>query len=80
MKANKPLKEAIFRAPETTDENKQPQQEQLYHMGTDPKNVKTTKQPSQDLINESHRNRMETFQQLREMDQDVVGKIKDKKK
>lgn len=80
MKANKPLKEAIFRAPETTDENKQPQQEQLYHMGTDPKNAKTTQQPSQDLINESHRNRMETFQQLREMDQDVASKIKDKKK
>ncbi|MBB6612890.1 hypothetical protein H7F15_17750 [Pontibacter sp. Tf4] len=71
MKANKPLKEAIFRAPETTDDSKQPQQEQLYHMGTRVTNAKNIDEPAQDLVNESHTNRMETFRNLREMDQAV---------
>jgi hypothetical protein len=80
MKANKPLKEAILRAPESTDENKQPQQEKLYHMGTAAKpQTKTNLQNAQqDLVNEKPRNRMESLYNLREMEYEVVKEKKNK--
>ncbi|MER2996448.1 hypothetical protein [Pontibacter populi] len=79
MKANKPLKEAILRAPESTDENKQPQQEQLYHMGTKPnaQNETDLKNQQKDLVNEKPRNRMESLHTLRELEYEVE---KEKKK
>ncbi|WP_162428794.1 hypothetical protein [Pontibacter pudoricolor] len=79
MKPNKPLKEAIFRAPESTDENKQPQQEKLYHMGTTakPKNETNPQKAQQDLVNEKPRNQMESLYNLRELEYEVV---KEKKK
>ena len=76
MKPDKPLKDAILRAPEATDEHKQSQQEQLYHLGEQ----QAVSSPSQqDLVNESHTNRMETFQNLREMEYVVDKKLRGKK-
>lgn len=77
MKANKPLKEAILRAPESTDENQQPQQEQLYHLGTDP-TPQTATVTKKDIINESSGNRIKSLHNLRELEYDVE-KIKAKK-
>ena len=76
MKTNKPFKEAILRAPESTDENKQPQQEQLYHMGTKSQTHNESNEP-QDLVNEKPRNCMESLHNLRELEYEVV---KEKKK
>ena len=75
MKANKPLKEAILRAPESTDENKQPQQEQLYHLGSQATGSTTTQQsPEQDLINEKPINVMGSLHQLRQLEYEVEKK------
>lgn len=79
MKANKPLKEAILRAPESTQENLQPQQENLYHLGTVPNKAEPGSHTHQDLINEKPRNCMESLQTLRELEYDVE-KIKMTKK
>ncbi|MEJ8756238.1 hypothetical protein WG947_04465 [Pontibacter sp. H259] len=80
MKANKPLKEAILRAPETNNENTQPQQEQLLHLGTSSKDKTTTAtaRPG-DLINESPRNRLASLQTLRELEQDIEKQQRKKK-
>ena len=79
MKANKPLKEAILRAPESTDENKQPQQEQLLNLGQKAANKTNTSSHKEDIINESPRNRIISLQNLRELEYDVEKQEKKKK-
>lgn len=75
MKPNKPLKEAILRAPESTEENQQPQQEQLYHLGSAQSVTSGQQAPheqeNQTLINESSRNRVESLHNLRELEYEV---------
>lgn len=73
MKANKPLKEAILRAPESTAESTQAQQEQLYHMSSEPTNASSTQQ-KEDLINESATNRVKSLQNLRDLEYEVEKK------
>ncbi len=74
MKTNKPLKEAILRAPESTEEDKQAQQEQLYHMGDKKSNKAQPRQ--EDLVNESSKNRIESLHNLRELEYDMEKKKK----
>ncbi|MBC5775463.1 hypothetical protein H8S95_15400 [Pontibacter sp. KCTC 32443] len=80
MKTNKPLKEAILRAPESTEENNQSQQEQLYHMGdiSRPGGEANKPHTPQDLVDERARNCMESLHNLRELEYDVE-KIKKSK-
>jgi hypothetical protein len=79
MKTNKPFKEAILRAPESTQENLQPQQENLYHLGTVTNKAELRSDTHQDLINEKPRNCMESLQTLRELEYDVERIKKNKK-
>ncbi|NDK55131.1 hypothetical protein [Pontibacter fetidus] len=80
MKANKPLKEAILRAPESTQENQQPQQEKLFHLGSGSSKSETEPHQPQDLVNEKPRNRIESLQTLRELEYDVEKIEKGSKK
>jgi hypothetical protein len=73
MKTNKSLKEAILRAPESTNENKQQQQEQLIHPDTTP--VKSGAK-QRDPINEKPRNVIESLHTLRELEYEVEKKKK----
>jgi hypothetical protein len=71
MKTNKPFKEAILRAPESTQENQQAQQESLYHLGTVPTKEVPGSDTHQDLVNEKPRNCVESLHTLRELEYDV---------
>ena len=75
MKANKPLKEAILRAPESTDENKQPQQEQLFNLAKSSDQSGSSSQ-KENIINESARNRIVSLQNLRELEYNVEKQVK----
>ena len=79
MKTNKPFKEAILRAPESTQENQQAQQESLYHLGTVPTKSNTESQINQDLVNEKPRNCVKSLHALRELEYDVEKIKKDKR-
>jgi len=80
MKANKPLKEAILRAPESTEENKQPQQEQLFNLAKPSGQSSSSSSQKEDIINESARNRLVSLQNLRELEYDVEKQVKRKNK
>lgn len=72
MKTDKPQKEAVLRAQQSLEINKQQEQEALLR----PLTATTSTEDAAAALNESHQNKLETYHNLRKMDHELAKKSK----